>query len=310
VDVGRDEQELTAPNPAADLPGYSPRAGFANPFPSLQRQEAPHPPPPPLPSRGRAVWSDGSLLAGGLAFSIPVLIILMCHELGHYLTCRAYRLKVTLPYFLPAPFGLGTLGAFIRIRTPIRNKRQLFDIGISGPIAGFVALVPFLLIGIRLSTVATLRQVAPEQASAMLLMPGHSLGMVLATRLFHGPLAADQILDLHPFALAAWVGLLATSLNLLPIGQLDGGHILYAVFGAWQRRLAIPLLVLLALAGWFYWPGWWVWCIITLFMGIHHPRVIDESMPLDRTRRRLAVVAVVLFVVCFMPLPIDMVPVL
>lgn len=262
------------------------------------------------PSTIRAVWGDSSMLAGGLAFSIPVLFILICHELGHYLTCRAYRLNVTLPFFLPAPFGLGTLGAFIRIRTPIRNKRQLFDIGISGPIAGFVALVPFLLIGVRLSSVATLQQVGPEQASAMLLLPGRSLAVTLATRLFHGPLAPDQVLDLHPFALAAWVGLLATSLNLLPLGQLDGGHILYAVVGAGQRRLAIPLLIALALAGWMFWKGWWVWCAVILFMGIYHPRVVDESIPLDGTRRRLAVVAIVLFALCFMPLPIKMVPVL
>ena len=262
------------------------------------------------PATIRAVWTDSSMLAGGLAFSIPVLFILICHELGHYLTCRVYRLAATLPYFLPAPFGLGTLGAFIRIRTPIRNKQQLFDVGISGPIAGFAALVPFLLIGVKLSAVATLRQAGPEQASALLLLPGRSLAVTLVTRLFHGPLAADQILDLHPFALAAWVGLLATSLNLLPLGQLDGGHILYAVFGAWQRRLAIPLLVVLAVAGWVFWQGWWVWCAVILFMGIYHPRVVDESAPLDRSRRRLAVVALLLFILCFMPLPIELVPVL
>jgi len=255
----------------------------------------------------RTVWSDPVLLRTGLAFSLPTLFILLCHELGHYLTCRHYRLPATPPLFLPAPFGLGTLGAFIRIRGPIRTKKELFDVGISGPLAGLIALLPFLFYGIAHSTVASIAPVTPDEASAFLLVPGHCLAIQLTASWLLGPMPANGVLDLHPAALAAWVGLLATALNLLPLGQLDGGHVLYASFGRLQRKLAIPLLLLLALAG-FLWGGWWIWCVLILVMGPYHPRVADEHVPLDRTRMALAFLALILFVLCFMPTPVRLVP--
>lgn len=263
------------------------------------------------PSTIRRVWSDPELLATGLAFSLPLLFILLCHELGHYLICRRYRVPATPPYFLPAPVALGTFGAFIRIRAPIRDKRRLFDIGVGGPIAGFVALTPFLVWGVAQSRPAPLRLAPPDGAAELLLiLPGRSLALELVSRVFHGPLPPDTTLDLHPFALAAWVGLLATALNLIPLGQLDGGHILYAVTGHWQRRLALPLWIGLALAGLVYWRGWLFWCFIVLLMGLRHPPVRDERRPLDRRRQLLAVVALALFVLCFMPVPISVLPVL
>jgi hypothetical protein len=242
------------------------------------------------------VWRHAALLRIGLSFSLPVLTILFVHEMGHYLTCRRYHLPSTPPYFLPLPAVLGTLGAFIRIRVPMRSKRELFDVGVAGPLAGFVALVPFLLYGVAHS------QVVPEHldAGASRLVPGQSLAMLLAVRALHGPLAAGTVLRLHPFALAAWFGMLATAINLLPLGQLDGGHILYAAAGRWQRRLALPLWVALMVAG-ILWSGWVLWCVVVFAMGLYHPRVIDEATPLDPKRRLLAAAALLILALCFTP---------
>ncbi len=258
----------------------------------------------------REVWSQPALLAIGLQFSLPMLFILLCHELGHYLTCRRYGLPATLPYFLPAPVGLGTLGAFIKIRAPIRTKRELLDVGAAGPIAGFIALVPFLIYGVWRSSPAPLDAAPPgSSAPLMLLLPGKCLAIELASRWFHGPLPSDMVLDLHPFALAAWVGLLATALNLIPLGQLDGGHIFYAAQGRLQRRLAPLLWLGLALAS-LRWPGWLLWCVIVLVMGLRHPPVYDELEPLDPKRRRVALACLLIFVLSFIPVPISFVPVL
>ncbi len=258
-------------------------------------------PPFLTPGVVSAVWRSPELLKIGLSFSIPALFILLCHELGHYIACRIYRIPCTLPFFLPVPVNFGTFGAFIRIKAPIHSKRQLFDVGVAGPIAGFVALIPFLLYGIAQSRPVS----GTAGTGAMdLLLPGHCLAIQLAARLFHGPLAEGMILNLHPTAFAAWLGLFATSLNLLPLGQLDGGHILYAASGHLQRRLALPFWLALALLG-FYWQGWLLWCVIVLVIGLRHPPVYDESLPLDRKRQALAWVALVIFVLSFMPVPID-----
>jgi len=261
------------------------------------------------PETIRTVLGRADLLAIGLRFSLPTLCILLCHELGHYLACRHYRLPATLPYFLPAPIGVGTFGAFIRIRAPLRSKRELFDVGVAGPIAGFVALLPFLAWGIARSTPVPIERLPDfEGSSALLFLPGQSLLQALLTRVFHGPLPAGWILDLHPFALAGWIGLFATMLNLIPLGQLDGGHLLYAVAGRRQRQVAAVLWLVLAGAG-FYWNGWFFWCAVTLVMGLRHPPVLDEATPLGPQRRRLALVALLIFVVSFLPVPIEVVPI-
>lgn len=254
------------------------------------------------------VWTDPELLRIGLSFSVPLLLILLCHELGHYLMCRRYRIPATPPYFLPAPVGLGTFGAFIRIKAPIRDKNVLLDVGAGGPIAGFVALLPFLLYGVAHSTPAGVTRVPEGTSSLLLLIPGSSLAMEGVARLFHGPLAAGTVLDLHPFALAAWVGLLATALNLLPVGQLDGGHILYAALGRWQRRMAFPLWALLMLAG-FWWTGWWFWGVLLMVMGLRHPPVMNERKPLGSRRLLVACACLVLLMLCFIPIPFEMVSV-
>jgi membrane-associated protease RseP (regulator of RpoE activity) len=266
-------------------------------------------PPWLSPSLVVRIWSDPALLRLGLAFSLPALLILFAHEMGHYVACRLYGLPCTLPYFLPVPLNFGTFGAFIRIKSPIRSKQELFDIGIAGPIAGFVVLVPFLLWGVAHSQPAPLLLAAPgfdEAVTPSLYLPGRCLAMVLATWLFHGRLAPGTILNLHPVALAAWLGLLATSINLLPLGQLDGGHVLYAATGRLQRRLALPIWIVLGLMG-FLWLGWVLWCVISLVIGLYHPPVWDETTPLDPLRRRLAWVALLLLVLSFMPAGLNVV---
>ena len=240
----------------------------------------------------------------GIRLRTPVLAILLAHEMGHYLLCRRYRLPATPPYFLPAPVGLGTFGAFIRIRGAIRSKRMLFDVGVAGPIAGFVVLLPFLIYGIAHSQPAAVERVPESTAAMFLYLPGKSLLYSALAWLFHGPLPDSVILNPHPFALAAWVGCFATMLNLLPLAQLDGGHLLYAVVGRWQGRIA-PALWVALLAGGFLWPGWFLWSLIVLVMGLRHPPVLDEAEPLDRRRRWLAVAAAAIFLLCFMPVPIS-----
>ena len=252
------------------------------------------------------MWSDPRLLRLGLAFSLPTLLILLCHELGHWFVCRRHRLEATPPYFLPAPVGLGTFGAFIRIRGPVRSKRQLLDVGVSGPIAGFVALLPVLVAGVWLSAPSALPLAPGGGLTLLLYRPGDSLLTLALARLVHGELPPGWVLNPHPLLLAGWVGLFATMLNLLPLAQLDGGHVLYAALGRLQRLLAWPLWAGLALLG-LRWPGWWLWCLIVLVLGLRHPRVADEAAPLDPRRRRLAWAALAIFAVTFMPEPIAVV---
>lgn len=259
------------------------------------------------PSAVARIWTDPELLRLGLSFSLPTLFILLCHELGHYLACRHYRLPATLPYFLPLPLAIGTLGAFIRIRAPLRSKRQLFDVGVAGPLAGFAALLPVVVLGVLWSHPVPLEALppAPEGVVQTLIVPGRSLLLGGLLHLAHGPLGSGELFQLHPFVFAGWVGLLATSLNLIPLGQLDGGHVLYAATGRLQRRLALPLwLGLLAVAA-FFWLGWLLWCLITLVMGLQHPPLRDEDAPLGPVRRSLAWAALAIFVLSFMPVPIQ-----
>lgn len=255
------------------------------------------------PTIAARVWSDPGMLRIGLTFSLTALTILLAHELGHYLACRRYGLPSTPPYFLPVPINFGTLGAFIRIKAPIRSRKELFDVGVAGPLAGFVVLVPFLLYGIAHSEPVSLPPAPPGQAYGLLSL-GPCLAIELATRLFHGPLGPGMVLNLHPMAIGAWLGLFATALNLLPLGQLDGGHILYAAVGRLQHRLAVPFWLILGLFG-FVWLGWVLWFLIVGLIGLRHPPLQDERVPLDPFRRWLAVVALILLVLCFMPVPID-----
>jgi membrane-associated protease RseP (regulator of RpoE activity) len=250
--------------------------------------------------------SAWNLMAHGFWYSATILAILGCHELGHYLACRYYDVDASLPFFLPVPVLMtGTLGAFIRIREPIPQKRMLFDIGIAGPIAGFLVAVPALFIGIAMSHVVRL----PNPLPPMTFELGEPLLYKFAAWMFWGATPDGYTLNMHPMAFAAWFGLLATALNLFPIGQLDGGHISYAVLGSRSTYVTFLMIgVAIALAA-FFSSSWVVWTGLTLVMlfmfGPKHPRVFDEHVPLDRARLILAVLAVVMFILCFTPAPIQ-----
>lgn len=241
------------------------------------------------------IWREPRRMLPGLWFSVPLLVILLAHEFGHYLACVVYRLDASLPYFLPAPTFIGTMGAFIRIRSPIFTRRELFDVGIAGPLAGLVFVVPALGIGLALS------KVIPGIAGQGDLVFGIPLLLRAVEGLVFPGVPVDDIY-LHPMARAAWVGLFATALNLLPFGQLDGGHILYAVASDRFRVLVRVFLVVLVLLGKLYWP-WWAWAVLLFFFGLKHPPIFDPA-PLSRERRWLAILALALFLLCFMPAPV------
>ena len=243
----------------------------------------------------RFARGDGAVWAG-LNFSAPLLLVLLAHEFGHYVVCAKWRVNDSLPYFLPSPMLFGTFGAFIRIRTPIYSRKSLFDIGIAGPIAGFVVLLPFLVAGISLS------RVVPGIAARGPFVFGTPLAM-RAVEWLKFPHVSPADIALHPMATAALAGLLATAFNLLPMGQLDGGHILYAVFGQRGHRLiSSSVIALLALLGFLYWP-WWFWGAVMFFLGRRHPLVYDRT-PVSRTRLLLGAVALLLFLLSISVVPV------
>ncbi len=241
-------------------------------------------------------WKNPVFLLEGLPFSLTLLTILLAHEFGHYFACVYYRVDASLPYFLPAPTFTGTLGAFIRIRAPIFSKRVLFDVGVAGPLAGFVFLLPALAIGLAYSKV--LPGIA-HQGGIVFGTP--ALVWLLEHAVFPGVTSAD--IYLHPVARAAWIGILATALNLLPIGQLDGGHILYSIAGDRHKLLSRVFTAALIPIGIFYWPGWLLWAVLLLFFGMRHPSIYDPA-PLGPGRRKLAALSLVIFLLCFTLAPI------
>lgn len=242
------------------------------------------------------MWHEPLFLLPGLPFSLTLLTILMAHEMGHYLTARYYGVNVSLPYFLPAPTLIGTMGAFIRIRSAIYSKRALFDIGIAGPLAGFVVLLLPLAVGLSLS------KVAPGVVHRSDLIFGNPLLLhMFAWVQFPGIPVGD--IYLHPVARAAWVGLLATALNLLPIGQLDGGHILYSFVGERMRWLSRIFVALLIPMGFFFAYSWLVWAVLLFFFGMRHP-VIYDPYPIGRARTWLGLVALLILILSFTLSPV------
>jgi membrane-associated protease RseP (regulator of RpoE activity) len=243
------------------------------------------------------MWHEPSYLLAGLPYSLTLLTILLAHEFGHFLTARYYLVDASLPFFIPFPSLIGTMGAFIRIRSAILSKRVLFDIGIAGPIAGFVALVSPLIAGVALSKVVPGIGRSGELA----------FGTPLILRLmewFRFPGVAVSDIYLHPVARAAWVGLLATALNLLPIGQLDGGHILYAFLGERTRYLSRVFIFILVLMGMFIAYSWLFWAALLFFFGMRHPAIVDPN-PLGRFRTGLAVAALAILILSFTMAPVS-----
>jgi membrane-associated protease RseP (regulator of RpoE activity) len=261
---------------------------------------------PPTETLTRASGFLADILLPGLWYALPVLLILGAHEFGHYILCRVHNVDATLPYFIPAPFFFiaGTFGAVIKIREAFPSKRALFDIGIAGPIGGFLALVPILFWGVSLS------QLTPVTHSESMIYFGEPLLFKAASWVHFGSIPKGYDISLHPLGFAAWWGMLATALNLLPFGQLDGGHIVYAVVKR-RNHAAIGSVVTLVAAGLLtIWSLSWISMLImmvamALVFGLHHPRVIDEESPLGSGRRLLAVFALIMFVLCFTPVPIQ-----
>ncbi len=270
-----------------------------------------------------------SSLGGGIAFTVSLLSILLAHEFGHYLAGRYHKTHVTLPYFIPFPFSLfGTMGAFIQLKEPPKNKRILLDIGIAGPLAGLVVAIPVLLIGLSLSSVSPIPTNLPPGTG--LTIEGNSILYLFSKLLIFGrllpepqsfggltpfvywvryfftgqplPLGGVDVM-LHPVAWAGWAGLLVTALNLIPAGQLDGGHVLYVLLGKKANTLLPIILVSLVGLG-FFWAGWWLWAVLIFFLGRLHAEPLDQITPLDPPRRLLAILGIVVFILVFTPVPL------
>jgi membrane-associated protease RseP (regulator of RpoE activity) len=257
----------------------------------------------PVVETGRAL-SDPWFFPLSALYAAALMIILIGHELGHYLTCRRYDILATPPYFLPGPPYLGTFGAFIRIKSPIYYKRQLFDIGANGPLVGFFLAFPALAVGLAFSRVAT---VIPAGDSRSF---GEPLLFKLLSSFFFGRISEGAALVLHPVGWAGWVGILVTSFNLIPFGQLDGGHISYALLGRKARLVSQGVVAIFVFMGVFFWAGWFLWAAVMLFFEfkskfrLRHPPVLDEDAPLGPKRRFLSVLVIIIFILSFIPDPV------
>ncbi|HEV8385980.1 MAG TPA: site-2 protease family protein [Candidatus Acidoferrales bacterium] len=258
------------------------------------------------------VATQPGLLLLGLPFSFTLLGILLAHELGHFYACRFYGIAASYPYFIPAPTLIGTMGAFIRIRSPIVNRKALFDVGLAGPVVGFLFALPALALAIAYSKVIPAAQVNTT------IFWGHPLLERLLAAVLRPGVPVENIF-LHPVGRAAWVGLFATALNLIPAGQLDGGHIVYSVASERHRQISLAVAATLILLGGpallasfgvrvphelaNQWPGWGFWGLLLLSLGFRHPPLLDRWEPIDAQRRVWAVVALAIFALCFMPIP-------
>ncbi len=249
-------------------------------------------------NRGADPFANPWSLSLGLPFAVTLLSILGVHELGHYFTARRYGMSVTLPYFIPAPIGLGTFGAFIKMKSPVADRKALFDVGIAGPLAGLCLALPAIVLGLSWS------ELVPEG-------PSGQVGIVLGTPFLFsllqwmtlGPLPQGADVLLHPVAFAGWIGLLVTALNLLPIGQLDGGHMAYALVGRHHRKVAIFTLAALVVMGVAYWPGWLFWASLSLILGLKHPPPLNDLTPLDERRRAVGFLSLLLLLSLITPSP-------
>lgn len=230
-------------------------------------------------------------LIAGFLFAATLLLILGVHELGHYFLARLHGVDVSLPYFIPVPFGLGTFGAFIRLRSPVQNRRALFDVGLAGPLAGLAVALPLFIVGLLL---------APTQRHPSLYGDGLLMtGLIWLVEWLRG-LPPGHHLMLHPVSFAAYIGLFITAVNLLPAGQLDGGHVAYALLRQRSLLLAILAVLFLSLLGLATgWTSWYLWAALILFFGLRHPPTLDDSQPLTHSRRALGLMAFLLLLLLF-----------
>jgi membrane-associated protease RseP (regulator of RpoE activity) len=301
-----DSESRAGPRAAAEWPIENGRFGV----PVERAAPEPYTRPAPEPiaiSRRELMLASGLLLltlgstylTGGIDYALALLGILLCHEMGHYLMARRYRVRSTLPIFLPLPFisPFGTLGAVIKMRQQIRDRRVLYDIGIAGPLAGILPSVAAIAWGLSHSAVID------KEAIDGTLILGDSLLSGWIQRAIFPDLGPTQDLLLHPVAFAGWAGLFVTALNLLPVGQLDGGHVIYGLLGRRSLYVSWAVVAGLAVLGWFF-PGWWFLLALLVITRVRHPQTIDERVPLDRKRIALGVFALAFFVVSFIPTPI------
>lgn len=237
----------------------------------------------------------------GIPYSLSLMTVLLLHEMGHFIMSRYYGVSVSYPYFIPAPNFIGTFGAFIKMKSPIPTKRALFDIGFAGPFAGFVASLVAVYIGLEWSKVIPVKEV-PEGSIRL----GSCIAFDVMVKVVKGNIPEGYELYLGPVAFAGWLGLFVTAMNLIPIGQTDGGHILYAVVGRYHGIFAFLFIVGLLILGVLKWPGWLFWALIITLIGIWHPPVINPIVPLDRKRKLLGLFVIIIFVLSFTPVPFSM----
>lgn len=248
------------------------------------------------------ITKDPSKILKGLPFSLTLMLILLCHELSHYIASKKHHVKATLPYFIPAPTLIGTMGAFIKIKSPITTRMALIDIGASGPIAGFIISLIATLIGLPLSQVILTKGIKGSLAL------GDSLLFSLLSRLILGEIPDSYDVLLHPIAFAGWIGFFVTALNLIPVGQLDGGHIAYAIMGEKHIHISKVLVPVLLVLGFFLWEGWIIWGVLLLILGLRHPPVLYWETPLDKSRRAIGWITAIIFIITFIPMPFKALP--
>ncbi len=242
-------------------------------------------------------WQNPEKIYLGLPFSLTLLIILLAHELSHYFMSRKHNVSATLPYFIPAPSIIGTFGAIIKMRPPIFDRRSLIDIGSSGPICGFIVAFIAVIIGLSYS------EVRLAQGLQEGLRLGNSILFYFLSRIVLNVEPDKYEIILHPVAFAGWIGFLVTSLNLFPVGQLDGGHIAYALFGEKHRWISKGTIPVLILFGFLLWYGWVFWGLLMILIGYRHPPVVYPQIKLDRKRKLIGWVCLVIFVLTFIPVP-------
>lgn len=237
----------------------------------------------------------------GIPFAATLIGILVTHELGHFVLSRIHGVPASLPLFIPGfPQMIGTFGAIIRVKGPIRDRRALFDIGVAGPLAGFVAAIVALALGLLTSRVQDM------EGQQYGIHYGEPLIFKLMTFLIFGPLPTHTEIVLGPVGFAAWFGIFVTSLNLIPIGQLDGGHVAYALWGSRQQTIVFAVLVFVIVLGFVGWAGWFLWAFVAMILGFNHPPVVNPDVPLGRYRMLVSWIALAVFLLSFTPVPFSL----
>jgi len=236
-------------------------------------------------------------ILNGLPFSLSLMLILLCHELSHYLASRKHHVRATLPYFIPAPTLIGTFGAFIKMKSPIPTREALVDIGASGPIAGFIVSLLAVILGLPQS-----RIIAAKGLEGGLAL-GDSLLFSFLSRLLLGEIPESYDVLLHPIAFAGWIGFFVTALNLIPVGQLDGGHVAYAILGEKHENISKILVLSMIILGFLFWEGWIIWAILLIILGLRHPPVLYWETPLDKKRQLISWISTIIFILTFIPMP-------